>query len=133
MTLKNTDKKNVQIFMKTLQEDEVSDHSYKGTYQIKNDNKYLIYNDGFEQCSVICDKSTVRLRRFKSGSVMTFEKNAEHISSYMTPMGNLPLSVVTDVIEDRLEQNGTLLLEYSISIGETKPVKNKINITIKEI
>ena len=133
MILKNTDKKNVRIMMKTFQENEMFEHSYLGSFQIKNGKKYLIYNDDFEKCSVTSDGKIIRLTRFKSGTTMTFEQGAEHIGGYDTPMGRLALCVSTDAVSDKLCQNGTLTLEYKLSVGQTEPVNSKINITIEEI
>ena len=119
--------------MKTFQDSEIMEHTYTGTYQIKNGKKYLMYNDGFENCLLTSDGEIVNLRRYKSGTVMIFEKNAQHVTSYITPMGTMPLSVVTQDISDKLAYREELSVRYSLSIGETSPVENKINITIEEI
>ena len=119
--------------MKTYQESEVFEYSYTGSYQIKNGKKYIMYNDGFEKCLLTSDEKIVCLRRYSSDSVMIFEKDTEHITSYVTPMGSMPLSVVAKDVSDKLYNDKTLSVRYLISVGNTEPVENIINIKIEEI
>lgn len=133
MILKDTDKINVSISMQTFQNSEKFTNNYTGTFQIKNSKKYLIYKDEYEKCSLVIDENVVRLNKFSSGTVMTFEKDCEHICSYATPMGRLALSVVALEITDSLCQGGTLAIEYIVSVVETEPINNKIYIKIEEI
>lgn len=128
----NTEKIPVKISMQTSQEGETLCYDYTGFFQIKNRKKYLVYNDGAEKCSLTVSDGLVRMSRFKSESVMTFEQNAEHISNYVTPMGVMPLAVRTESVSDSLCQNGTLSMEYNLSLGGSEPVKNKIIIKIEE-
>jgi uncharacterized beta-barrel protein YwiB (DUF1934 family) len=64
---------------------------------------------------------------------MIFEKDAEHITSYATPLGNIPMCIRTLKLSEKLDETGTLDIEYNISIGESEPVKNIINVKIEEI
>ena len=133
MILKDTDKKSVKINMITVSDSEKAEFCYDGYFQIKNGKKYLIYSDENEKCSLVGDGQAFRISKLKSGGTMVFEKDAEHICSYSTPMGNIPLCVAATAVEDKLCENGTLLLEYGLSVPDTEPIKNKITITIEEI
>ncbi|MBQ8605721.1 MAG: DUF1934 domain-containing protein [Clostridia bacterium] len=131
--MRDTEKKEVRIRMETVSDSEKMSYKYNGFFQIKNGKKYLMYSDGNEKCSVTSDGKIVRLSRFTTKSTMIFEKDSEHISSYLTPMGSLPLCVATKTVSDKLCEDGTLFLKYNLSVGDTEPIENKIKITIEEI
>lgn len=133
MILKDTEKKQVRIKMETVSDSEKMNYKYTGFFQIKNGKKYLMYSDKTEKCSITSDGKIVRLSRFGSKSTMVFEHGCEHISSYLTPLGSLPLTVSAKAVSDKLCEDGTLFLEYNLSVGETEPIENKIKITIEEI
>lgn len=119
--------------MTTMSDGERLEHSYDGILSNKNGKTYLSYNDGSEQCSLVSDNGIMRLCRLKSGSRLVFEKQVRHPSVYHTPMGNISISVFTELLADKLLQNGTAYIKYRLYIDEDSYVKNEISITIKEI
>ena len=119
--------------MKTRQDTEFYEHKYTGTLSLKNGKTYLNYNDGAESCALVCDGDVIRLIRLKSGSRMVFEKDVKHQSFYSTPIGDIPVTVLTDAITDTLLTNGTLSISYKLYVEDERFLKNKINIIIEEI
>lgn len=119
--------------MQTLSEGERLTHSYNGTLVSKNQKTYLNYNDGTEPCSLISDGDTLRLCRLNSGSRLVFEKKSRHPSLYHTPMGNISITVYTELMSDRLLTDGTVYIKYRLYIDEEAYVKNEISITVEEI
>lgn len=123
----------MRITIHTLSDGERFEHSYDGALLNKNGKTYLNYNDGTEQCSLVSDNGVMRLCRLKSGSRLVFEKHEHHPSVYPTPMGNISVSVFTELLADKLLQSGTAYIKYRLYFSEEAYVKNEISITVKEI
>ena len=133
MILKNTDKTDVRITMKTCQDGENFEHTYTGTFSKKSGKTYLNYRDGNEPCSLITDGNEIRLVRMTSGTRMVFEKGARHDCFYPTPIGNIPVAIETYAISHDLEMNNRLKIRYKLYVEDDNFLNNEINITIEEI
>lgn len=140
---------NVMINIKTVQydssskEQDVIELRTEGKYYKKNNADYLIYEE--TELSGLSGTTTkikikgdqVELRRIgEHESAMSFEKDKRFQSVMSTPVGNIPLEIMTnniryDILPDPLSLK--LEFEYSIALKGLFQGKNLISIEATQI
>lgn len=138
--------KNVIISIKTIQIDEQTKEKEtielvtEGKYTFKNKCHYLIYEEsevsGFEGTTtkIKISKDKIELTRIGDiASDMVFEKNKRYENVMPTPMGNIPLEILTNNIKIKISQEPLKLdieLEYSLSLKGLLRAKNIMEIKV---
>ena len=102
---------------------------YNGTLYCKGDSTYITYTDG-ETCSIRQKGDVLRTVRHKSGTGMTFEVDKTHTATVATPVGVMPLEVVTHSLSGDIQTE--LELTYDLIYSGTVMTQNTVNIKIEE-
>ena len=92
----------------------------------------ILYRHENEPCSIKVRGSRVTVIRHGSGTRMEIEEGAAHMSRYVTPMGALSFEIAAHKVDNRLDTEGILTLEYRISAGGEAD-ENKVIIKTEEI
>lgn len=128
--MKNTEsKKKVRL---TISSDGVQSICCNASVFEKNGAVYIVYEHDGEPCSVKIKEKHATILRHKSGTRMEIEEGASHTSRYITPLGVLPFDITARRVDNRLDTDGTLTLEYLISAGGEAD-ENKVIIKTEEI
>lgn len=109
-----------------------------GDYYLKNGKHYVLYDEVMDGCDSVV-KNTIRinngcleiLRKGPVNAHMVFEKDKTNQTRYMTPVGELLVSIFTKGIsmeqdEDRLK----ISLDYSLDINYERVSENNIVVDI---
>lgn len=121
--------------MTTLQraegEAERFEASFDGRASFKNGTYFVTYDDG-EPNILTVRPDVVRITKTQSGSAMTFEQGAAHMSAYMTPAGKMSLAVFTHKLLNTFDDNNRVFIKYRLTFNETLETENDITIKIEE-
>ena len=121
--MKSTEnKKKIQL---TISSDVMENICCQASVFEKSGSLYILY-------SVKIKGKHVTILRHKSATRMEIEEGASHTSRYMTPLGALPFEITARRVDNRLDTDGTLTLEYLISAGG-EANENKVIIKTEEI
>lgn len=113
----------------------------KGTYYLKNNRHYVIYEESCEEISPTT-KNTLKIHEQgvdlnKHGITnvhMLFEKNKKNLTTYQTPFGSLMMGIETGVLEIKEEADQILVrLEYVLEIDDRKHADCELSIEISSI
>ena len=115
----------------------------EGKLYKRNGKTYLRYDElpisGMEGCvtTLIMDKDRVKMRRSgddRGTGEIVFEKGKRYFSEYETPMGLLPLEVLTNHVNNKLNEDGygDVDIDYHISLEGLIDGRNMIKISVSE-
>jgi len=130
LILKNTEnKKKIQL---TISSDGMENICCQASVFEKSGSLYIMYEHYGEPCSVKIKGKHVTILRHKSATRMEIEEGTMHMSRYITPLGTLSFEITARRVDNRLDTDGTLTLEYLISAGGEAD-ENKVIIKTEEI
>lgn len=122
-------------------EEQVMEFVTEGQLYQRNGSTYLMYKEtelsGIEGCttSLKISGDTVRMKRFGQilpiDTVMEFQKGKRYAGYYETPYGAVEMEILTNSVENRLEE-GVLDIDYAISLKGLTEARSRLNITILE-
>lgn len=122
-------------------EEQVMEFVTEGQLYQRNGSTYLMYKEtelsGIEGCttSLKISGDTVRMKRFGQvlplDTVMEFKKGKRYEGYYETPYGAVEMEILTNNVENRLEE-GILDIDYAISLKGLTEARSRLNITILE-
>ena len=115
----------------------------EGKLYKRNGKTYLRYDElpisGLEGCvtTLIMDNERVKMKRSgddRGTGEIVFEKGKRYFSEYETPMGILPLEVLTNHVNYRLNEDGygDVDIDYHISLDGLIDGRNMIKISVSE-
>lgn len=115
----------------------------EGKLYKKNGKTYLLYDEsplsGLDGCmtTLILDDDRVKMRRTgdnRSTDEIIFEKGKRYFSEYETPMGMIPLEVLTNHVNNKLDENGygNVDIDYHISLDGLMDGRNTIRISVTD-
>ncbi len=115
----------------------------EGKLYRRNGKTYLLYDEsplsGLDGCmtTLILDDHRVKMRRTgdnRSTDEIVFEKGKRYFSEYETPMGMIPLEVLTNHVNNRLDENGygDVDIDYHISLDGLMDGRNTIKISVTD-
>ena len=114
-----------------------------GKSYFKDDSVYLVYEEselsGMEGCvtTLIIKDRAVTLKRYGAAShELRFEPGGKFTGLYETPMGFIDMEILTNKVENSLNENateGTISIEYEISLRGLMEARNKLNIEILNV
>ena len=113
----------------------------EGKLYRRNGKTYLLYDEsplsGLEGCmtTLILDDNRVKMKRTgdnRSTDEIVFERGKRYFSEYETPMGMIPLEVLTNHVNNRLDENGygDVDIDYHISLDGLMDGRNTIRISV---
>lgn len=104
---------------------------------------YLVYEEselsGMEGCvtTLMVEEGVVTLKRHGAAShELRFEQGKKFKGLYETPMGLFDMEILTDLIKNKLNSDateGSLEIEYEISLRGLMEARNKMNIEILNV
>ncbi len=115
----------------------------EGKLYKRHGNLYVRYDEsefsGFPGCvtTLKLGKDSVRMRRagpdIEDTTVLEFEKGKRYRCVYATPFGPLELEVLTNSLENRIDENdkGTVDIDYNMSLKGVSEARNLLNIELK--
>lgn len=115
----------------------------EGKLYRRNGKTYLLYDEsplsGLEGCmtTLILDDNRVKMKRTgdnRSTDEIVFERGKRYFSEYETPMGMIPLEVLTNHVNNRLDENGygDVDIDYHISLDGLMDGRNTIRISVTD-
>lgn len=141
--------KNVMISIKTTQieemikDPEVIELVTEGKYVFKNKCHYLLFEEsevsGMQGTStkIKIGKNKLELIRIgQNDSSMVFEVNKRYEDILPTPMGNIPLEILTNKLNIAFEEDPLKIhvdLEYSLSLKGLIRAKNIMEINVSQV
>ncbi len=107
-----------------------SDDKYYITYK---ETKATGYDGDITTLTVENQSRATLERRGKTNSRLVMETGQKHICHYDTGFGDNRIGIFTDVIDNRLSQNGgALKLRYTLDLNSNAISTNELHITVKE-
>lgn len=116
----------------------------EGKMYERNGATYLVYDEsefsGFPGCktSLKLQGSRVRMKRIGEdlgdGTVMEFESGKRFRSSYETPYGEMDMEILTDRVENNIDENGNgnVDIDYHVSLEGELEGRNELRIEVSE-
>lgn len=95
--------------------------------------------EGMKATLRIGDDGEVRLKRFSddmSGNVMRFSEGSRFEGFYETPIGALPMEILTNRIERRLDEElftGSLNIDYEVSLKGLAETRTLLRIELSDM
>lgn len=135
--------KNVKLTLTGIQYDDagqktVTEFSCEAEYYLKGESHYLFYEEA-EEDTGLSVKCTLKLKgrqlelqkKGAFSSLMVLEPNKKYVTQYRTPLGSLPLELLTERLETAFgESEIVCTAEYLLSSGGQRLSRNLILIKI---
>ena len=135
-----SESKNVNLFTKSIQIDKTGDKNeieffVEGNYVVKNDYIYITYKEspisGMEGTTTTLKISANSLSILRFGtynSKLEFRRNEKTLTNYQTPYGNIPITIITRLLEIDLRQGekSNIHLKYSLEAAGEEPLNNEV-------
>lgn len=113
----------------------------EGKLYQKNGKTYVLYDEshlsGLEGCSttLILENDKVKMRRTSDNrqpDEIVFETGERYFSRYETPLGVLPLEVLTNKVDNKLDEEGygDVNIDYHISLDGLIDGRNSLKIKV---
>ena len=116
----------------------------EGKMYERNGATYLVYEEsefsGFPGCktSLKLTGDRVRMKRIgenmADGTIMEFESGKRFTSTYETPYGEMDMEILTDRVENNIDENGTgnVEVDYHVSLEGQLEGRNELRIEVTE-
>lgn len=135
--------KNVTLTLTGIQYDDegqetVTEFSCEAEYYFRSGSHYIFYEETEEDTGVSV-KCTLKLKggalelqkKGAFSSLMVFERDKKYVTQYMTPLGSLPLELLTEHIDNVIgESEIVCTAKYLLSSGERQLSRNTIIVKI---
>ena len=117
----------------------------EGTLYRKGDATYIAYDEpestGFENERTIIKfaDGALSIKRYggdEEGRMdLTLKEGMVNITTYVVPMARFDIEVVTNKVEDMLDDDGLgqILADYNVKLADTARMRNKLTIDITEL
>lgn len=110
------------------------------TLYTDNDKCIIVYEDteatGFEgsttTITVDDGKCASIIRCGTANSLLSLETGRKHFCQYGTPFGNMQIGVFTHDIKDKIREDGTLYLKYTLDLNSSYLSDNEIILKIQD-
>jgi len=137
--------KTESVFPKQKEEPDYFELLTKASLSERGGISYITYDEselsGMKGCKTAITISSEKMKVKRSGEMlsgdtaMEFEKGRHYFGTYETPMGSIPMEILTESFEDKVAEDGKRVINanYALSLKGLLEARKTLKIEISEL